>query len=324
MASKKAKKGSAARSVRPRTRLRWGTGWRPDEPDPRDRTSDHPKVAELDPGDRFFRRIRMRKTLPARADWRRYCPPVPYQGGFNSCAAHVAAALFEYFEKRVHDRELAVSRLFLYKVTKSFLGESGNVGVYIRQTMGVLKLIGVPAERYWPYPDPGTLAKPSTSDPRLDLEPTGFCYAVAAESRATAYYRLDEAGERREAPGPELLRNVKAHVAAGVPVAFGFPLYSSLPQATKSGRIPYPAADEAKLGSHAVVAVGYDDSLEIVNEPKGPRTKGALLILNSWSTDWGEKGYGWLPYDYLTRGDARDFWTLVRAEWIESGAFQLD
>jgi C1A family cysteine protease len=246
---------------------------------------------------------------------------VRFQGGFDTCAAHVAAALFEYFERRSADRTVEVSRLFLYKVAKSFLGESGNVGVYIRQTLGVMKLIGVPAERYWPYPDPGTLAKPRSSDPRLDLEPTPFCYAVASDSRATAYYRLDDAARPG---GAGLLPSLKAHLAAGLPVALGFPLYASLSQAKKSGKVPFPAAGEAQLGSHAVVAVGYDDTVEIANRPNGPTTRGALLILNSWSTQWGERGYGWLPYEFVSTGRARDLWTLLRADWIESGAFQLD
>ncbi|MGH7336554.1 MAG: C1 family peptidase, partial [Myxococcota bacterium] len=235
-----------------RGKLTWGTGWRPDEPDVRDRTLAHPQIRKL-LGARRVARLG-RRRLPRRMDLRRWCPPVPFQGGFDSCAAHVAAALFEFFERRACGHAVQASRLFLYKVTKSFLGESGNVGVYIRQTMGAMKLIGVPAERYWPYLDPGTLAKPNASDPRLDLEPTPFCYAVAADSRASSYYRLDDAAKPG---GAGLERSVKAHLAAGIPVALGFPLYSSLEQATKSGRIPFPAAGEARLGSHAVVAVGY-------------------------------------------------------------------
>lgn len=312
----------ATRAKRPKATaklaLRWGTGWRPESFDPRDRTLADPKVRELVGRNRLVRLGR--RALPARVDLRRWCPPVRWQGGFNTCAAHAAAALFEYFERRSFEREVDVSRLFLYKVTKSFLGESGNVGVYIRQAMGTMKLIGAPEERYWPYPDPGTMAEPRSDDPRLDLEPIPFCYAVAADSRASAYYRLDD---RAKPDGAAALANLKAHLAAALPVALGFPLWNSLSQAAETGRIPFPAKREAQLGSHAVIAVGYDDALEISNSPNGPSTKGALLILNSWSTGWGEQGYGWLPYEYVTSGQARDLWVLLKAEWIDSGAFDL-
>ena len=65
----------------------------------------------------------------------------------------------------------------------------------------------------------------------------------------------------------------------------------------------------------AVVAAGYDD-----RRLRG--TRGALLIRNSWSSEWGDAGYGWLPYAYVEECLANSFWTLVSAEWLGSGEFQ--
>jgi C1A family cysteine protease len=42
-----------------------------------------------------------------------------------------------------------------------------------------------------------------------------------------------------------------------------------------------------------------------------------------WDTEWGEKGYGWLPYEYVLKGLADEFWSLIKSEWIESGEFGL-
>jgi len=301
-------------------RIAWGTGWVPDPPDPRDLTPDHDRVRRALAGGRRARRAAPVRP-PRRVDLRAECPPVRFQGGFNTCSAHVVAALVDCCEQRAWGERIDASRLFLYKVTKNFLDLTGDVAVYIRQVMGALRLVGVPPERYWPYPDPGTLARPATADPRLDAEPTPFCYALARDYRSLVYYRLDGAdlGRRRGA----LLGRVKRHLAAGLPVTLGFPLYPSIAGAAADGRVSLPAAGERPVGSHAVAVVGYDDALAIGGDGGTPRTRGALLFQNSWSVDWGERGYGWLPYAYVDNGDAKDFWTLVRAEWVETGKFQL-
>src|SRR4029079_7943803 len=78
-----------------------------------------------------------RRRLPKRVDLRQWAGPVYFQGGFNTCNAHVVAGLLTYFETRAFDRCEPPSRLFLYKVAKNFLQTADDTGVYIRQVMGV-------------------------------------------------------------------------------------------------------------------------------------------------------------------------------------------
>ena len=136
--------------------------------------------------------------------------------------------------------------------------------------------------------------------------------ALGDNYEALKYYRLDPAGSTPA----EVLANVKAQLAAGLPSMFGFTVYSSIPPlGDGKGEIPFPGSGDKVEGGHAVLAVGYDDARKIGT------SKGALLIRNSWGTGWGEAGYGWLPYDYILRGLANDFWAMVRARYVDSALF---
>jgi len=301
-----------------------GTGWRPDPLDERDFTPLHNLVRPMLAKTGLIRRLKKKRKLPRTVDLRRWCSPVQFQGGYNTCTAHVVADLIEFLEKKMSGKSVAASRLFLFKVTQSLAQVRGNTPVFLRQTMGTLAMVGVPPERYWPYLKAGTLKKPRRKDPRLDAEPPALCYALAGSYKGVKYFRLDPQASGSRIPTEKLLYAFKAHLAAGLPLSLGFPLYGSLAQAAKSGKVPFPAPQEKPLGSHAVLAVGYDDRLVIKNTIRGgPKTTGALLFKNSWSTKWGMSGYGWLPYEFILQSLARDFWTLMRADWIDTGQFQL-
>ncbi|OQC29213.1 MAG: hypothetical protein BWX71_00332 [Deltaproteobacteria bacterium ADurb.Bin072] len=36
------------------------------------------------------------------------------------------------------------------------------------------------------------------------------------------------------------------------------------------------------------------------------------------------RAMGWLPYDYVLKGLAEDWWALLKNEWIDTGEFRLE
>ncbi|MEP6668454.1 MAG: C1 family peptidase [Chthoniobacter sp.] len=241
-----------------------------------------------------------------------YLTAVEDQGEISSCTAHAVVGMAEYLIKAATYETQDLSRLYLYKATRDLMGVSGDTGAYIRSTIKAMATLGIPAERWWAY-----------NPEFLDCTPPPLTYAIAANFKALTYKRIDGNGFSTEMTLLLLL-----HVlAAGFPVAFGFPLYRSIVAAQAgSAIIPAPGvlSGDRQIGGHAVLAVGYDTSIEYqgldAQQNIIPK-KGALIIKNSWGEDWGDGGFAYLPFDYVLKGLALDFWTIFNSAWISEKRF---
>jgi len=286
-----------------------GMGWLRDLPDKRDLTLDVEKNKNKDIKD-IVKGLGIAKPvsgIPSTIDLSKYCSPIEDQMQLGSCTANAGVGMLEYFERRAFGKHIDASRLFLYKATRNLMQVTGDTGAYLRNTMGAMTIFGIPPEKYWPYTD---------KKPDFDKEPPAFCYSFGENYKAIQYIRLDPPNTQTK----DLLASIKTNLAAGLPSMFGFTVYDSIWQA-KDGKIPYPCPKEKVEGGHAIMAVGYDDSLKIKNPGCDLETTGAFLIRNSWGAKWGNKGYGWLPYEYVLKGLAVDWWTLLKADWIETEQF---
>ena len=97
------------------------------------------------------------------------------------------------------------------------------------------------------------------------------------------------------------------------PVLIGVDVYESFEDIGKDGYIPMPKRDEQLLGGHALNIAGYfykkDDNIisSIFNHTK---YKGLYFIIrNSWGTDFGDKGYLYMPAEFLLKYSS-DWWYL--------------
>jgi C1A family cysteine protease len=68
--------------------------------------------------------------------------------------------------------------------------------------------------------------------------------------------------------------------------------------------MPNPKSEQL-LGGHAVICVGYNDARSV------------WIMQNSWGTGWGDKGYFYLPYNYLLSSTlAGDMWQVTKVKLI--------
>ena len=241
-------------------------GWTPDRPDQRDH--------------RFPIHLFDLLKLPQSVDLRAQCPPVYDQGELGSCTANAIAGALEFDQIKQKEQEATPSRLFIYYNERLKEGTvNSDSGAAIRDGVKSVNSQGVCPESDWPY-DIG----------QFTVQPSQQCYQEALLHRSVAYQRVKQD-----------VTHIKAALAAGYPVVFGFTVYTSFEsaQVASTGVVPLPGLDESVLGGHAVVAVGYDDA------------KQWFVIRNSWSDQWGDKGYCYMPYAYLgNRGLASDFWVI--------------
>lgn len=271
-----------------------GLGWLPDLPDHRDYSPNHEKL-------QFMNSKQVSTIFPTSVDHRDDCSPIRDQGNLGSCTAFSGTGLYEYTIKRAFKKDAQLSPLFLYKTTRRLMGVKGDTGAWLRTTMGALTLFGTPPEKFWNY---------RIED--FEKEPDAWLYAYAQSFQAVKYFRLDS-----DVNGQALLQRIRSYLHRGYAMMFGFTVYSSIWDANANGEIPFPSSGESVEGGHAIVAVGYNDNIHI----KGSQNYGSLLIRNSWGTSWGDGGYGWLPYDYVLKNLADDFWSITKAEWVETGKF---
>jgi C1A family cysteine protease len=233
------------------------------------------------------------EILPTKVDLRPFCSPVLSQGNLGSCTSWSLAGHLEFLElKEIREKISApeefdpnvftpFSRLFIYygeRVLENSV--DSDSGAQIRDGIKVLNQFGDCSEVQWPYIENNVFVKPSDSS-----------YQEALNHRISTYMRL------------ETLDDIRHCLASGYPVSFGFSVFSSFEseEVARTGIVPVPAMTEEMVGGHAVLAVGYDD------------TNNWLIVKNSWGSDWGDKGYFYLPYTFITDGNlSDDFWTIRR------------
>lgn len=221
--------------------------------------------------------------LPSKVSMRSGMPPVYDQGQLGSCTANALSAQLDFMRNKQGEKFIHPSRLFIYYNERVMEGTTtSDAGAMGRHGIKSLQKQGVCPESEWPYIVSTFTAKPSIR-----------CYEDAIKFEALTYKRVSR-----------VIEDIKAALLQELPISFGFTVYESFESdaVAKTGVMPMPKPDEAVLGGHETLIVGFDDS------------KHAVEVRNSWGSSWGDKGYFWMPYQYLVSKLCSDFWVIDKVK----------
>jgi len=213
--------------------------------------------------------------VPEEIDMREFVPEVKSQGSLQSCVSHAICSSIE-MQINMQDprRYVPLSELYNYYYGRieSNLLPLTNSGMYPRDAIKSVKKDGIALEVAHPYNVQNYNKEPSS----------------AAKSVAHVYSAMTK----------EYFRvfsdiNMKEKLALGLPVIISVPVYGYW-HSVDRGIVRKPIPDDKPEGSHMLLVVGYNQY--------------GWICLNSWNkTNWGDKGFCYLPYGY----EIVDRWVLV-------------
>lgn len=182
--------------------------------------------------------------------------PVVNQGAFGCCVAAALSGVIQASELKQRGVPIPISIRYIYG--NRALTDTQAEGMIPREALQMLSRFGVPRYDLLPglsdYPD----AKAGIT---LALDGEGI------SNRIAGYVRLAS------------LQDISDYLTLfDLPVLFCTLLTESFMDTGANGVIPSPSG--AVVGGHAMQCVGLDN--------------GRFILQNSWGTEWGDKGFGYL------------------------------
>jgi Papain family cysteine protease len=207
--------------------------------------------------------------LPEGVSLEQYCPRPRNQGDQNSCVgwsiAYAARTIVAAKASGLPPNQLAFSPAFLFNQ----ISFGSCEGAYIPTAFEKIRKVGLLGLAEFPYSD-----KVCDKQPSVAQINNARAFRIAGYSRLTKSktdYSIDTAA-------------IKQCLTQGMPVIIGCLVTASFEGLTE--KIWQPDADETVLGGHAMCVVGYNNAVD----------GGAFRVLNSWGTDWADKGFVWIRY----------------------------
>lgn len=227
------------------------------------------------------------EALPNRFSLRKYAPTPQNQGSYGTCvgwATAYAAGTIMLAQQKDWDKEgstnkealinsFALSPFFVYEKAKSISDVYCQEGTSLFSALEIIKEIG--AVKRNNFQDECGRIMPKNTE--------------KIEFKISDYKRLFESAEI------EKVKIIKKSIKEGKPVVIGIQCCTESFLNAKGKKFWQLAKTDKENpeGGHALTVIGYDDTYE--NE--SGKKVGAVELMNSWGTAWGDEGFIWMSYE---------------------------
>jgi hypothetical protein len=219
--------------------------------------------------------------VPLKVSLRSYCPVPGDQGSTGACVGwatgYGALTILRAQNEGITDpaaiTEMAHSAAFIYNQIR--LEENDCVaGAFIEDALALLRASGDCLESTFNFKKQGCLSKPTATATEEALRYRIRDYA--------AVFELDEL------PRSKVSKTCKV-LATNTPLLVGMGVTQGFWEVKPGSRLWNPSPDEAIIGYHALVVVGYDN------------VERQFDLMNSFGPGWGNGGFIKIPYDDFER-----------------------
>lgn len=231
---------------------------------------------------------------------REHMSPVRNQGGLGACAAFGTLSVLEHFRNH-----LDLSEAHLIDATERRYGDCKSGGA-IAEHLAVIRDTGIVLESIWPY-DFKTICNPNPPDIsaaiKYHLSGIAHIYQTEASDLQAEFDQYSrDARTPHEVVGEKTAFVVYHHIwSKRTPAIIDVPIPDDFGCGWADGpdiSVPTEADMLAWMSNHSVVGAHGWHTLPLCGYDLGSRR---FLFKNSWGRNWGDDGYGTLPFEYQER-----------------------
>jgi C1A family cysteine protease len=215
-----------------------------------------------------------------------FFPEITNQGHIESCVPTCISTVYYYLTmKQSNYIHFRISRLYLYyQVRKLYNDINNDNGSTIFDCINILHTDGVIPEFFYPY-NHSNLYK----NPEKFLEKYAKCCKCLGFESVKRY-------------------QVKNKLLMDYPIICGIKIFKNInnDEIKKTGIIEIcentneNTNENNLLGGHCIILVGFDDNTRY------------FKFINSWGNKWGENGFGYLPYEYISNKYLSDEFYILK------------